>query len=114
LTRRRQHEVGNLVPRSGVYLSSFHGRHTFGFLAFKPPTAEGTAVLDAMNSVHFSVGGQRISSYGGFYRGFGLSLSAAQLFSAFLAWQLGSLAKKQKTPSRLAGATSSGKSPASC
>ena len=73
----------------------FTAGHTFGFLTFKPPTAEGAAVFDAMNRVHFSVGGQRTSSYGNFYRGFGLSISAAQLFSAFLAWQLASMAKRR-------------------
>lgn len=72
----------------------FTAGHTFGFLTFKPPTAEGAAVRDEMNRVHFSVGGPQTSSYGGFYRGFGLSISAAQLFSAFLAWHLGSMARR--------------------
>ena len=31
----------------------FAAGHTFGFLNFKPPTAEGMALRDAMNNVHF-------------------------------------------------------------
>jgi len=50
-------------------------------------TAEGIAVRDAMNRVHFAVGGSTFS-YGGFYRGFGLSATVSMLFEAFLAWQL--------------------------
>src|SRR5258707_402848 len=67
--------------------------HTFGFLSFKPPTQEGQAVRDAMNNVHFEVKG-KIFSYGGFYRGFGLSATASMLFESFLAWYLGSMAKR--------------------
>jgi hypothetical protein len=72
----------------------FTAGHTFGFLTFKSPTPEGVAVMDAMNRVQFSIGANQTSSYGNFYRGFGLSISAAQLFSAFLAWQLGAMAKR--------------------
>lgn len=67
--------------------------HTFGFLSFKPPTAEGLAVRDAMNNVHFQVDGASLS-YGHFYLGFGLYVSAYLFFSAFLAWHLGELAIK--------------------
>ncbi len=48
--------------------------HTFGFLSFKPPSAEGLAVRDAMNNVHFQIGGANLS-YGSFYTGFGLYVS---------------------------------------
>ncbi len=65
--------------------------HTFGFLSFKPPTAEGLAVQKAMSNVVFKVGGSDLS-YGGFYRGFGLSCTVSMLFSAILCWQLGALA----------------------
>lgn len=65
--------------------------HTFGFLSFKPPTAEGLAVKKAMGDVVFKVGGTDVS-YGGFYRGFGLSCTISMLFSAILCWQLGALA----------------------
>jgi hypothetical protein len=71
----------------------FAAGHTYGFLNFRPPTSEGLAVLDAMNQVHFQVRGADLS-YGGFYQGFGLSVTAYLLFSAFLAWHLGSLARK--------------------
>jgi hypothetical protein len=71
----------------------FAGGHTFGFLTFKPPTQEGLAVRDAMNNVHFEVG-EKIFSYGRFYRGFGLSATASMLFEAFLAWYLGSMARR--------------------
>jgi len=42
--------------------------------------------------VHFEVGGQSFS-YGGFYRGFGLSCTVSMLLSAFLSWHLGQLAR---------------------
>jgi hypothetical protein len=64
--------------------------HTFGFLSFKPPTAEAAAVRESMDRVQF-MGGH---SYGGFYVGFGLYIGAYLLFSAFLAWGLGNLAGK--------------------
>jgi hypothetical protein len=71
----------------------FAAGHTFGFLTFDPGTPEGRAVLAAMNGTHFSVGGSTFS-YGGFYLGFGLTISAVQLFEAWLAWQLGSMARR--------------------
>jgi hypothetical protein len=67
--------------------------HTFGFLSFRPSSAEGRAVFDAMNNVHFTQSGMTYS-YGAFYRGFGLSCSVSMIFSAFLAWHLGELARK--------------------
>ena len=66
--------------------------HTYGFLSLRPPSAEGRAVLDAMNTVHFEVGG-RSFTYGAFYRGFGLSCTASMILSAFLCWHLGQLAR---------------------
>jgi hypothetical protein len=58
--------------------------HTIGFLRLKPPTPEAAAVYDAMHKVHFQVGGSSFS-YGGFYIGFGLFVTAYLLFSAYLA-----------------------------
>ncbi len=81
----------------------FTAGHTFGFLTFRPPNPEAAAVLDAMNTVHFAVGSHQTSSYGNFYRGFGLTISAAQLFSAFLAWQLGAMAKRRSKEVRPLG-----------
>ena len=76
---------------ASVLLVLFAAGHTVGFLKFKPPTAEGVAVRDAMNNVHFQVRGSSFS-YGGFYTGFGLYITLYLLFSAFLAWHLGSVA----------------------
>jgi hypothetical protein len=42
--------------------------HTYGFLSLRAPSAEGRAVFDAMNMVHFQVRGASYS-YGAFYRG---------------------------------------------
>jgi len=75
---------------AAVLLLLFATGHTIGFLSFTPPTPEGVAVRDAMSNVHFQVRNNSLS-YGGFYRGFGLFVTAYLLFSAFLAWQLGSL-----------------------
>ncbi|HTJ31438.1 MAG TPA: hypothetical protein VL346_13110 [Acidobacteriaceae bacterium] len=75
---------------ASVLFLVFAAGHTFGFLSFKAPTQEGVAVLESMNTVHFEAGG-RIYSYGGWYRGFGLTITAAFLFQAFLAWRLGTM-----------------------
>jgi hypothetical protein len=77
---------------AAVLLVLFAVGHTFGFLQFTPPTPQGVAVRDAMESVHFTVDGTTIS-YGGFYRGFGLSITVNMLFMALLAWHLGTLAR---------------------
>jgi hypothetical protein len=66
--------------------------HTYGFLSLRPPSAEGRAVYDAKNTVHFVVNG-RSYTYGGFYGGFGLSCTVSLIFSAFLSWHLGELAR---------------------
>jgi hypothetical protein len=78
---------------AAVLLILFATAHTIGFLSFTPSTQEGVAVRDAMNTVHFQVRNHTYT-YGNFYRGFGLFVSAYLFFSAFLAWQLGSLAVK--------------------
>jgi len=78
---------------TAVLFLLFAAGHTFGFLSFKPPTQEAQAVLESMNNVHFSAEG-KIFSYGGWYRGFGLSATAGMIFEAFLAWYLGSMAKR--------------------
>jgi hypothetical protein len=79
---------------ASVLFILFAAGHTFGFLMFKPPSPEGLAVRDAMNSVHFQVYLQvNGSSYGEFYTGFGLYATVYLLFSAFLAWHLGDLAR---------------------
>ncbi len=81
-----------LYRAASVVFVSFAVGHTLGFLSLTPPTSEAIAVRDAMNSVHFTISGSTFS-YGGFYRGFGLSITASMLFEAFLAWQLGGLVR---------------------
>ena len=83
-------EHNNLFRIASVVFLLFAIGHTFGFLSFKPPTAEGLAVKKAMSDVVFKVGGADLS-YGGFYRGFGLSCTISMLLSAILCWQLGAL-----------------------
>lgn len=81
-----------LLYRIGsVLLVLFAAGHTFGFLKFRPATSEGRAVYQAMQSVHFQLGSSTFS-YGGFYTGFGLSITVNILFLAILSWHLGSLA----------------------
>jgi hypothetical protein len=78
--------------------------HTLGFLRFKPTTSEGLAVKTAMDAVTFPFGNVT-RSYGDFYRGFGLFVTAYLLFSALLAWKLPSiLAASPDTYQVLAGA----------
>ena len=79
---------------AAVLLVLFAFGHTTGFLSFKPPSAEGVAVLNAMNSVAFQFEGNE-RTYGGFYTGFGLTVTVYLLFSAFVAWHLGRYAPSQ-------------------
>lgn len=76
---------------ASVILILFAAGHTFGFLTLRPPSAEGRAVYEAMQTVHFQIGGS-VFSYGGFYTGFGISITANILFLALLTWRLGTLA----------------------
>jgi hypothetical protein len=85
-----------MSPRLSLRLTAlvfllFAAGHTVGFLTFRAPTAEGQAVFNAMNSVHFAADGTTYS-YGNFYRGFGLFITVFQLFTAWLAWMLASWA----------------------
>ena len=67
--------------------------HTAGMLSSKSASPEVAMVRHAMEDVHFSNMG-RSNSFYGYYRGFGLSLSAYLLFAAFVAGHLGGLAKR--------------------
>jgi hypothetical protein len=87
---------------ASVFFLLFAAGHTFGFLSLKPPSPEARAVFDGMNNVHFQVRGSSFS-YGGFYRGFGLSITVQLLFSAFLAWHLGTLASSNRQAIGLLG-----------
>ena len=78
---------------AAVLLIVFAAGHTIGFLRFRPETPEGRAVFASMNSVHFQIGSGSFT-YGGFYLGFGLFATLYLLFSAYLAWHLGTLANK--------------------
>ena len=66
--------------------------HTYGFLSFRPSSAEGRAVYESMNSVHLVESG-RSYIYGGFYRGFRLSATISMLFWAYPCWYLWELAR---------------------
>jgi hypothetical protein len=78
---------------AAIVMLLFGVLHTIGFLSLRPPSAEGMAVWNSMNGVTFTINGGAYS-YGHFYRAFGLSLTAAQLFGAWVAWTLGSMAKR--------------------
>lgn len=79
---------------AAVVLVLFAAGHTTGFLTFRPSTAEGMAVYNAMNSVRIDIGGAE-RTYSGLYIGFGLMVTAYMLLSAFLAWHLGAVARKE-------------------
>ncbi len=79
---------------ASVMLVLFSLGHTIGFLKLKAPTQEALAVREAMDNVHFEIRGASFS-FGGFYVGFGLYITAYLLFSAFLAWHLGGLAARE-------------------
>lgn len=79
---------------AAVILVVFAAGHTAGFLSFRPESAEGLAVYNAMNSVHFAFNGVT-RCFADFYVGFGLQVSVYLLFSALLSWQLGSLAARR-------------------
>jgi hypothetical protein len=79
---------------AAVVLVLFAAGHALGFLSFRPSSADGLAVYQAMTSVQFELDGAKYS-YANFYTGFGLQITAYMLFSAFLAWHLGTVAKRQ-------------------
>jgi hypothetical protein len=77
---------------ASIFFILFALGHTYGFLSFRPSSAEGRALYDSMNDVHLVEKG-RSYTYGGFYRGFGLSATISMLFWAFLSWHMGELAR---------------------
>ena len=81
-----------LYRLASILLVLFAAGHTFGFLKFKAPTPEGVAVREAMEKTVFEFRGKKYS-YHGFYLGFGLFITVHLLFSAFLSWHLGTLAR---------------------
>jgi hypothetical protein len=74
---------------SSVLLLLFAAGHTFGFRQNNPEWG-ADAVLGLMRSVHFNAQGFT-RTYWDFFTAFGLFVSVFFLFSAVLAWQLGSL-----------------------
>lgn len=78
---------------AAIVMLLFAVLHTIGFLSLRPPSPEGMAVWNGMNGITFTINGGTYS-YGHFYRAFGLSLTAAQLFGAWAVWVLGSMARR--------------------
>src|SRR5262249_39990245 len=76
---------------AAVVFLLFAAGHTFGFLSFRPESADALAVYNSMNSVTFDFNGT-VRSYAQFYTGFGLQVTAYLVFGAYLAWHLGKLA----------------------
>jgi hypothetical protein len=72
---------------TAVLLVLFAAGHTYGFLAFKPTSSEGLAVLSGMRSVSFTFG-HSTHTYWDFYLGFGLFVSIYLLLAAVVAWEL--------------------------
>jgi AcrR family transcriptional regulator len=63
-----------LYRGASMILILFALAHSVGFLRFQSPSEEGRRVWAEMISVHFAVG-RHTFSYGGFYLGFGLTIS---------------------------------------
>ncbi len=74
---------------AAVLLILFGIGHTVGFLSFRPPSAAGLAVWWGMGHVRFGAN----YSYGDFYRGFGLYITAAMALAAGFTWWLGGVAR---------------------
>jgi hypothetical protein len=75
---------------ASILLLIFAAGHTIGFLTFKAATPDGQAVWSSMNSVRLPMGKSSFT-YGNFYIGFGLFVSALFILEAFLAWYCGRL-----------------------
>src|ERR1700753_3537920 len=78
---------------AAVILLLFAVGHTVGFLTFRPVTADGLGVWTAMNNVHFGYGSGTYS-YAGFYVGFGLFVTAFQIFNAWRPLILAGMARR--------------------
>lgn len=76
---------------AAVLLILFGATHTAGFLSFRPTSPGGLAVWWGMEHVRFGAN----HSYGDFYRGFGLYITAAMLLAAGFAWWLGRVARTE-------------------
>lgn len=76
---------------SSVITFLFAAGHTLGGLKYWSPMGENP-VLSAMRETHFNTMGVS-RSYFDFYRGFGYSLTVAQVMQGILLWQLATLAQ---------------------
>jgi hypothetical protein len=81
-----------LYRTASIIFVLFAAGRTYGFLSFRPASAEGRAVWESMNNISFLQGGASFT-YGRFYVGFGLSATVFLLFTAFLTWYVGTLAR---------------------
>jgi hypothetical protein len=81
--------AANRIPfaLTSALLVLFAAGHTYGFLALRPPSAQGLAVLSSMHTVTFTLG-HTAHTYWDFYLGFGLFVSAYLLLAAVVAWEL--------------------------
>jgi hypothetical protein len=98
LAQEEDMKATRLFRITSILLILFAIGHTVGFLKFVPPSSEGQAALAAMNTAHLDISGP-IYTYGMFFRGFGISISAYLFFCAYLAWYLGNVART--TPSSI-------------
>jgi hypothetical protein len=72
---------------ASVLTAIFAVLHTIGFLAFIPDEPAARQVRAAMDTTVFAVDGAHLS-FGGFYIGFGIFVTAALLVAAVLTWWL--------------------------
>ena len=82
-----------LYRTAAILLLLFAAGHTFGFLNFRAPTAEGQAVFASMNAVHFQVG-RGDFSYGGVVPPVRIVRQRVPAVFGVPAWHLGGLARK--------------------
>lgn len=66
-----------------------------GLLSGASHGSEADAVLSSMRSVQFDLLGATVS-WGGMYRGYGLSFFVFVLFSAVVSWRLGGMSAKER------------------
>lgn len=83
---------------AAILLVLFAVGHTLGFRQVDPKWGADSLVA-SMRAVHFDVQGFS-RSYWDFYTGFGMFVTVFFLFSAFLAWQLGSLSAQSLSAMR--------------
>ena len=78
---------------ASVLTALFAVLHTIGFLGFQPDDPAARHVRAAMDTTYFAAGDVQVS-FGGFYIGFGLSVTAALLLAAVLSWWLAYVARE--------------------